>query len=374
MSTLFDFLPKIQFADPDVTKVQADLYATYEQTTGRTLFPGQPERLFLDSVAAEMSRLLYIVDFTGQQNLLVKAYGSYLDGLGSLFNVQRLPASAARVFIRFELNEAVDWPVSIDAETRVTPDGTIVFTTASTLTIQPGDTSGTVEAVCQAPGAQGNGYVAGQVNQLIDPIAYVARAVNESTSLGGANAEADDRLRERIALAPTAFSCCGSADAYKFHARSVSPAITDVAIHVPSPGRVHVSVLTQDGAAPTEIIAAVAGALNGEKVRPISDTVVVQAPEQVEYDIDLTYSIQASHGHLESRIREQVRAEIDGYEVWQSAKLGRAINPSELIARVRQVSGVHSVDVALPLYQALEPYQLATLGTKNAGYEGLANG
>lgn len=104
--------------------------------------------------------------------------------------------------------------------------------------------------------------------------------------------EDDESFRERIHLAPHGFTVAGPEKAYVYHARKASGQVLDAWPHSPTPGQVVVSVLSREGngAAPPELVAAVAAALSAEETRPLTDEVIVQSAEIVEYAIEATIS------------------------------------------------------------------------------------
>ena len=82
--TFFDQLPSVSFAPLDQADIEKDILGRYETITGTTLYPGDPVRLFLESVAMDMTILCRLVDMAGKQNLLAFASGAHLDHLGAL--------------------------------------------------------------------------------------------------------------------------------------------------------------------------------------------------------------------------------------------------------------------------------------------------
>jgi phage-related baseplate assembly protein len=75
--------------------------------------------------------------------------------------------------------------------------------------------------------------------QLLDEIDNVdLQVTNLAASSGGSEQEDNDRLRERIKLAPESFTNAGSRMAYRFHAMQAHPNIVDVAVLSPVPGTV----------------------------------------------------------------------------------------------------------------------------------------
>ncbi len=127
----------------------------------------------------------------------------------------------------------------------------------------------------------------------------------------------------------------------------------DAEIEATGAGRVVIYVLMDDGTiAGAEIKAAVLAACNDESVRPLSDLVSVADPETVSYNIDLTYYIPSDAVSSAAEIRTAVEAAVAEYKAWQSARLGRDINPSYLIGLLMQ-TGIKRVVVTSPVYTAL---------------------
>ncbi|MFT2186363.1 baseplate J/gp47 family protein [Pseudomonas putida] len=91
--------------------------------------------------------------------------------------------------------------------------------------------------------------------------------------------ELDDDFRERGRLAPYGFSTAGPGKAYLYHARSAHDDVLDAWVDSPSPGVVRVTVLSRvgDGTPSDAVLAAVRTALSAEDVRPLNDTVLVEA-------------------------------------------------------------------------------------------------
>ncbi|MCV4676453.1 baseplate J/gp47 family protein, partial [Escherichia coli] len=131
-----------------------------------------------------------------------------------------------------------------------------------------------VTATCTEPGTAGNGWQPAQVSQLLDEIDNVNLLVsNLMASSGGSEQEDDDRLRERIRLAPESFTNDGSRGAYRFHAMQAHPNIVDVAVLSPFPGTVDLYPLLSTGLPDGGVLTLVESFCSDEKVRPLTDTV-----------------------------------------------------------------------------------------------------
>ena len=125
-----------------------------------------------------------------------------------------------------------------------------------------------VAAFAVTTGAEANGLVAGQLCQLVDPLPYIISARNSSLSMAGSDVESDDRLRERIRLAPESFTVAGSVGEYEARTLAVSQDIEEVAVYSPEPGVVDVRFTLVGGELPdAAMIALVKDALSSETVQ-----------------------------------------------------------------------------------------------------------
>ena len=189
------------FVDIDPSAIVPQLVEDFENYLGVVLKAGDQRREFLQGFGYVFTTALQQVEMTGENNLLQYAYGAYLDKLGELVGVTRLPADYADCTVQFTLSGAQPQAVQIPKGTRVTPDGALFFATTQLLTIPSGQTSGTVLCRATQPGEQYNGYLPGQINMLVDGVSYVASVSNTTESGGGADTEDDDS--------------CGSASAWR---------------------------------------------------------------------------------------------------------------------------------------------------------------
>ena len=93
------------------------------------------------------------------------------------------------------------------------------------------------------------------------------------------------------------------------------------------------------------------------------------AAEEVPYDIGLTYWIASSDQKSAGTIQAQVEAAVDAYESWQR-KMGRDINPTELVYRVR-AAGAKRVKLTAPADIVIGKTQLPKRNTRTVTYGGL---
>lgn len=158
--------------------------------------------------------------------------------------------------------------------------------------------------------------------------------------------ESDADFRARILLAPHSFSVAGPERAYVYHALSASGDVLDASATSPSPGQVVVSVLsrTGDGTAPQPTLDAVEAVLTADAVRPLTDEVIVQSAEIVEFEIEANVWLYA--GPDSALIIDTAEASLDAY-LAKARRLGRDIPRSALIAAIH-VAGVQRVELVYP--------------------------
>lgn len=124
-------------------------------------------------------------------------------------------------------------------------------------------------------------------------------------------------------------------------------------------GRVRIVPLMEGGNVPDQtVIDAVYEACNARDVRPMTDVVTVEAPRQVEYDIELTYyGTMGSQAELTKAVEGQSGV-IETYIRDQCAKLGRDIEPDILEAMIMRAGAVR-VDMVQPERVALTDTEVA---------------
>ena len=331
------------FITNDQAAILQELITDYESRTGRVLQPAQVERLIFSMMAYREGLIREAVQDSALQNLIDFSRAPFIDYLGALFSVTRLAATESVANFTATLVSG-HGGVTIPAGTRIgSVDGLVIFRTVADVSAAIGINTVTVDCECTVTGPSGNGYTAGNVNNILDPLPFLATLSNNQTTAGGSAQETDDLYRERIRLAPAQFSTAGSSDSYKFHALGASPVIIDVAVTGPPdtvPGNVNVYPLMNDGSVtPSPIITLVEAAVNSDRVRPLTDTVTVTAPTQVSYSIvaDVTLYDTADVADTIAAIESA----LDAFTTEKRQKLGRDITQSQVIT-TGTIAGVYS--------------------------------
>ena len=372
-------LPDISFIDnKDIDQVRQEMVADYEsfisEATGQTvtLERSSVHRMELYAAAAQIYQAMQYIDRQGKQSILKYSYSDFLDNLAIFKGVTRNPATPATTTLRFTLSAERDTATGIPQGTRVSTAGTIYFATDVYAEIPAGSTTVDVPATCTVAGTDGNGFAAGELATIVDPIPYVASVTNTTATEGGAEIESDDDLAERVFLAPGAYSTAGPEDGYLYHAKAYSAAIGDVvATSNQAAGTVDIVFIMADGSTPgEEMIEGLEGYLQGKTIRPMTDLVRVAAPQEVTYTINLTYYINRSDSAKAVTIQAAVAQAVADYQTWQRA-IGRDINPSQLVHMVMD-AGAKRVTVTAPTYTAVDATKVSALqGDAVISYGGL---
>lgn len=355
--------------------VRENFVRAYREITGRDPEMSEASIAYLIAkafCAVEYQTMQY-VDAKGRAELLKTSTGNALDGLANLLGLTRTPPNKATAMQRFTVSEAMGFVVAIPAGTRVKTQDGKYFATLEYAEIKAGETSTETMIEAEVAGTDSDEIMAGTINILVDPIPYVASTSNTTPSTGGLDTEDDDSLTRRIFLAPSVYSSAGPGDAYEFYARSWRSDVADVRIDNPSPCKVDIYFVIQDEnelrLPNTTELEAMEAYMSADKIRPMCDIVECIAPAEVEYTIDLTYWIAASDQKSAKEIQERIAAAVSDFETWQR-KLGRDINPTELIARLRE-AGAKRVKLTAPEDITVGKTKLPKVTSTTVTYGGL---
>lgn len=378
MKSILEY-PDISFIDNMSIEDIQDFYIAkmqekYKEMTGQDLIlhDADPVRMLAYSNCLILYQIAQYADRAGKMALLKYSYGDYLDNIGALKGISRNEGKAAKTRLRFTLSARRPGTMIIREGIRVTASDGVYFKTTDMLEIPAGSLYGEVNAECRDIGKKGNDYDVGTIKTLVDPIAYVEKVENVTASSGGADLESDENLAERIFLAPASWSTAGPDDAYKYWVRTFNPAIEDVMVESDIPGEVDIFFILQGGQIPDEtMIQELEMYLKNEEVRPLTDKVIVRAPEIREYGIDLTYYINKSDRARTSQINENVQNAVQEYIKWQKGKIGRDINPDQL-RKMLISAGAKRIEIREPGFSAISHASIALLkGEAEALYGGI---
>jgi phage-related baseplate assembly protein len=337
-SLRFYTLPDAVYTQVDTGEVENSIVAIAEAILKVTLYPADPLRLFLSSLAAIVAMQNTELDYNNKMNLLRYSKGVFLDHLGAFLHVFRLDEFPAKTTLKFSLQAARGNNTVIAKGTRATADGKIFFATDSILVIPAGQLFGEVAATSLTYGIEGNGIAGGEIKRLVDLVPGIAAVENTELTTGGSELEDDESFRLRIHLAPEGFSTAGSELSYIYWALTAHGNIGDASVVSPLPGVVNVFVMLKGGVIP-EIdgaeIKAVVEILNDKQHRPLTDFVAVYPINHEPVDYSLEWFLTSSQAMQFNEINERVKEAVKKYEAWQVERAGRDINPDELTALCR---------------------------------------
>ena len=141
----------------------------------------------------------------------------------------------------------------------------------------------------------------------------------------------------------------------------------------PSAGVVDIRFIMADGSLPTAgEIAGLKAYLEAADRKPLTDSLQVGAPTAVNYQTTLTYYINKSDQSSASAIQSAVTQAIEDYKAWQGGKIGRDINPDELLGLLKQ-AGVKRAVITYPTYTTLTTGEVASCTGTTVTYGGIEN-
>ena len=335
-----------------------------------TLAAADRATLELKAMVLMWNQLAQYIQAKYRAEMLPTSQGPALDALAAHQGVTRLEATRAVTTVRFSLSEPQPQVVPVAAGTRVRTKAGIYFHTTEYGQFLPGQTTVDLVAKAEQPGIAANNLAPGVVDTLVDVVAYVASVQNIDTSSGGTDAESDEALTERVFLAPSAYSVAGPLDAYRYMVRKWRSDVKDVEVVRLAPCVLGVYVVLEDGSLLSTLEKnQLEEWLNGETVRPLTDTVTAKDPEEIPYSVDAQYWISASDKNKVAEIQKAAQQAMEEYTQWQR-KLGRDVDPGELLVRLRAV-GVKRVKITAPEDMAIKSNQLPRLETQQLLFGGV---
>ncbi|MEI7221972.1 baseplate assembly protein [Pectobacterium carotovorum] len=365
-------LTEPNFIERDAAKITAEMIAKYEADSGKTLYPAQAERLLINLFAYRETLLRSAVQEAAKQNLVAFARAPMLDYLAELVGVYRLAAQPARAELRFTPETPLVSDLLIPAGTRVSASDSVIFTTDSDALLRASGSGVTVLATCTESGDVGNDWLPAQISTLLDEIGDSdLSVVNITKSSGGSAEEDDDRLRERVQLAPESFSTAGSKLAYRFHAMRAHQNIVDVAVMSPEPGEVVLYPLLSTGLPDSSMLSLVESFCSDEQVRPLTDFVSAKSPMQVDYAISAKLTL--FNGEQAGVVQAAAEKAVQAWVETRTATLGRDIVPSQIIATL-SIPGVYQVELVSPSLMVLDDSEWANCTGINVSVVGVSNG
>jgi len=360
-------LPEPNFIDRDPTTITNEWIALYEEKTGKTLQDAQIERILIDVGSYRETLARIEIQNKAKSNLLNYAPLDILKHLGDLVGVPILEAKYSKTTFEFKLEEIQSFDILIPSGTQVeSNDGKYIFETSADIIIPANTLTIDIDGLCTIADVAANDYASGSIANLITPLGYVITVQNITISSGGQDEESVDNYRERIRQAPEGFSNAGSKGAYKFHTLSADQSIIDVAVISPSAGVVEIYPLTNMGTPSDDLITTVQNYLNADKIRPLTDNVIVKKPEVKSFTVNATLTLY-SYADLTS-VQTAVNEGLTAYQTTLKSSLNKDIVPNQIIAILNAIYGVYNVELTTPALTTVGENQWAKLESFDISY------
>lgn len=267
------------------------------------------------------------------------AQGIYLDRLGEMFGVKRLPPAAASTVgrgpaVQFTNNGATT--VTIPLNTRVWGSGNpdVAFFTTQSLSIAAG-TQGFVDVVARTTGEQHNVGV-GAIDSSNAGLGQVT-VTNVRPIGGGSSFESDDAYRFRISQALQARN--GATEIAIRQALLKVPGVKDALIQggVRGNGSVDIIVVPIDRVASTDLLDAANIAVADTIAAGISWRVSAPKTKKIDVDIQLRLNQGITIDQVRATVESAVRGYIDNLRVNDGQGASDMIY-NELVSRVQDSS------------------------------------
>lgn len=377
MDDQFKNIPDVSFIeDLTLEKLQNqminDFTTKYKEITGNDMEMSlaNPYRLILYACTLQQYQMYQYIEHFAKMNLLKYSSGAFLDNIAAIPGIYRNKGKSSITTLRFSINDAMESAITIPSGTRVSGND-VCFETIEFGEIKRGELYVDIPAKCTDIGDKGNGYLPGEITQLVDCIPYLDNVTNITETSGGEGEESDEHFAERIYLAPSSYSVAGPSDAYKYFVKECNPLTSDVDVTSPSPMEVEIRFVLKRGELPSDdMIKQVEEYLSAKNRRPLTDHVTVMAPEVEEYNLNVTYFIAESQKAVAQSIQNNVDKAVEEYLDWQDSKIGRDIDPDTLIQLMKE-AGVKRLVINEPVFTKVSNGKIPHISTKTLVYGGI---
>lgn len=379
--SILDELPDISILDDEeitfdgtYNEMVSDYEEKYEELFGEklTIYPTDERGIELSVISGKFYQIAAIMDDRFRQNFIKYMQGAHTVNWGANFGFFDDGLAYASVTLRFSLSEIQSTDVVIPEGTRATAGDNVFFATGIEAVVPAGETGAEVEAVCTEGGISGNGYAAGQINILADPVSFISGVVNVNASGGGRDTYTNDERKTKIINFPKTYSTAGPEDGYEMLAMSYSPEIIDArCLTDKESAEIYIYILTSEKVEQSEDYRKmVEDYIVQAKNMPGTDRITVRFPEMVPYTLEGTYYIHEDRKDIEDDIREMMQAATDEFIEDTASKIGRSVNPDTLVCYA-MAAGAARITIASPAYRRIEENQIAVCTGTAISYGGL---
>lgn len=339
-------------------EIYSEMKSSFAQRSGRELSDDCDMAVRMYAAAAQIEALYIYNDWVKKQCFPQTAEGEFLDRHAQMRGLSRNPAVTASGTIRFFLNEISEEDVTVSA-------GTVCMTAAETYFVTEEDaviTAGSLcadAAACAVNAGRGGNVEAGAVAYMSAMPVGVSSCRNMTAFSGGADAEEDEALRERV-LASFRRLPNGANKAYYEKETLSVPGVGAVTVIPKNRGQGTVDIIFsgEDGIPSQELIEEVENKLNAS--REICVDIQVSAPEAVTVNISAEVDVES--GYEFSDVSAAVENALNDH--FGGRLLGKDITIAKLGNIIYGVEGVRNYSISEPAADiAVTEEQLPVIGT-----------
>lgn len=325
-----------------VDEIYQEMIACFGDRTGMEPREGCDLSARLYALAAQVYSLYVQADWVVRQAFPQTAEGNYLDYHAQLRSLERKPAVAAEGVVRFTAGEAASTSRSIPKGTVCMTAGLVRFETTKSVVLSAGKL--TVEAPVQAlePGEAGNVSAGTILSMAVAPMG-IASCTNPKACAGGADAETDGALRERVLDTFKRLPNGANTAFYQQGALSFDQVAAAAVIARPrGVGSVDVIPATLAGLPSQELLKELEDYFNER--REIAVDLRVRAPATVT--VNVAVKVEAEPGRDKSEVLDRVKKTLQG---WFTGKLlGQDILRAKLGELIYHCEGVVNYTITTP--------------------------
>lgn len=334
------------------------MLACFAEKTGMELGAGCDLSVRLYALAAQVYALWVQSEWVTRQAFPQTASGAYLDSHAQLRGLERKQAVAARGIVRFTAGETAQTPREIPAGTVCMTAGLVRFETAEAAVLPAGELWVDVPVQALTAGTAGNVAAGAILTMAVAPVGIV-QCINPAPCTGGADAETDEGLRQRVL--DTFRRLPNGANAAFYEQEALSFDQVAAAAVVPRPrgtGSVDVVVTTAGGLPGQELLEELEDYF--EQRREIAVDVQVRAPETETVHVQV--QVAAAAGADQAAVLERVENTLRGW--FTGARLGQSVLRARLGNLIFQCAGVENYVIVSPAADAaVQADVLPVLGT-----------
>lgn len=315
---------EIHYLTYDPEEIWTAMQQAYVEAGGDILYPGDEKEMLLRSVQSIITQAFAGVDNALRMQTIRYAVGEYLDLIGESRGCYRISAKAAGIYAQVTTTDDSENFI-LPVGTAMTADGKIYYLATQDFEISGAGQTTIIYAEADRTGNAGNAISAGNTLFLSVSNPSISSIVVTQLRTLGTEKESDEAYRDRIRTNSLTTVTTGPYKQYEGIAKAQSNYILDVKAINGGSGRVNIAVLISPDA-PTaiknSILTFVEEALNDETVRPLTDFVIVNEAEAVNYTLNVEYTYDGSAQTLAN-----INNAVAEYKKWQDGTIGIAFNP-----------------------------------------------